>query len=203
MSSQSPFCVHHPQKSVHHCNGPAILTTEKEPGVVCQKRLALICKGCLHGNCQDIPCRRLRISKDPHNLPLSVSTWLKYLHKKSVVLTEPSFRLQLQLVSVFKFVLVLRKGYLPPYLQGIYVPAAFPCFDFHRKKTLATRTGSWHMPGSFLPEILQDQYMGVHRPCHLPLVASQFWCDHKGWIRSNCTSNVRSFKVSRIKLGLC
>lgn len=36
-----PFCVHDPQKSECHCSGPTILTTEKEPGVVCQNKTGM------------------------------------------------------------------------------------------------------------------------------------------------------------------
>lgn len=106
-SSQFPFCDHHPQKSVRHCNGPAILTTEKEPGVECQTRLAWICKGSLHGSCQpsktqSIPIRSQAITSD--------NNWY------------------LSLMSV----LILINEYLPPYLKASHVHAAFPCFDFPR-----------------------------------------------------------------------
>lgn len=95
-SSQFPFCDHHPQKSVRHCNGSAILTTEKEPGVVCQTRLAWICKGCFHGSCQD--------SK----------TQVPSIISQAITLDS---NLYLSLMSV----LIWINGYLSPYLQGSHV----------------------------------------------------------------------------------
>lgn len=101
-SSQFPFCDHHPQKSVRHCNGPAILTTEKEPGVECQTRLAWICKGCLHGSCQD--------SK----------TQVPSIYQSTSVISQ-AITLDSNLYRSLMSVLIWINGYLSPYLEASHV----------------------------------------------------------------------------------
>lgn len=112
-SSQFPFCDHHPQKSVRHCNGPAILTTEKEPGVERQTRLALICKGSLHGSCQDSKTQIPSIYQ---------STFIR----SQAITSDSNWYLSLMSVQIWI------NGYLPPYLQASHIHTAFPCFDFPR-----------------------------------------------------------------------
>lgn len=70
-------------------------------------------------------------------------------------------------------------------------PSCLPMLWFPQEPGQPELSYGMFQPGS-LPRI--------DKACHHPWVASQFRCGLKGWVRSNCTPNVRCFKLSGMKL---